>query len=338
MDLPTLQTWLDAMARAWEARDPQAATELFSVDAVYHADPFEEPMVGREAIHAYWAEVPRRQRNITVRCQALTTDGALGVARWQASFERIPSGERAELDGAFVLRFDVEGRCRALEEWWHARPAAEARMTASQGPAAGAPAAHAVELPRLPAERAARVDVLTVGYTGPRTASTCSVVRDDGVVLIIDPGTVASRADILDPLHGLHLAPEAVTDVVFSHHHPDHTVNAALFPAARFHDHWAIYHHDDWQWRDADGFELSLSIRLVRTPGHTPEDITTLVGTPEGIVALTHLWWRADGPADDPYATDAAALHRHRARILQVANRIIPAHGQPFVPSDATPR
>jgi glyoxylase-like metal-dependent hydrolase (beta-lactamase superfamily II) len=27
-----------------------------------------------------------------------------------------------------------------------------------------------------------------------------------------------------------------VTDVVFSHHHLDHTVNAALFPAARIHD------------------------------------------------------------------------------------------------------
>jgi glyoxylase-like metal-dependent hydrolase (beta-lactamase superfamily II) len=26
------------------------------------------------------------------------------------------------------------------------------------------------------------------------------------------------------------LAPGAITDVVLSHHHPDHTVNAALFP------------------------------------------------------------------------------------------------------------
>lgn len=126
MDLPTSQTWLNAMGRAWEARDPEAATELFSVDAAYHEGPFAEPTVGREAIHAYWAEVPRRRRQITVRCQALATHGDLGVARWQASFERIPSGERAELDGAFVLRFDADGRCREAEEWWHARPDPEA--------------------------------------------------------------------------------------------------------------------------------------------------------------------------------------------------------------------
>jgi glyoxylase-like metal-dependent hydrolase (beta-lactamase superfamily II) len=44
---------------------------------------------------------------------------------------------------------------------------------------------------------------------------------------------------------------------VFSHHHPDHTLNAALSPAARFHDHWAVYHHDLWTDRRAEGVALS---------------------------------------------------------------------------------
>ncbi|WP_289850856.1 hypothetical protein [Actinoallomurus purpureus] len=34
-----------------------------------------------------------------------------------------------------------------------------------------------------------------------------------------------------------------------------------------------------------DGYELSPSVRFIPTPGHTPEDITTLVGTAEGLVA-----------------------------------------------------
>ncbi len=50
-----------------------------------------------------------------------------------------------------------------------------------------------------------------------------------------------------------------MTDVVLSHHHPDHTINAALFPSARYHDHWAIYQDDVWTSRDAEGFELSPS-------------------------------------------------------------------------------
>ena len=84
-------------------------------------------------------------------------------------------------------------------------------------------------------------------------------------VIVVDPGMVASRAALLAALadHG----PQAtdVTDVVFSHHHPDHTVNAALFPAARIHDHWAVYAGDRWIDRDADGAELGPSVRLLRT-------------------------------------------------------------------------
>ena len=84
-----------------------------------------------------------------------------------------------------------------------------------------------------------------------------------------------------------------MTDVVFSHHHPDHTVNAALFPAARIHDHWAMYVGDRWVDRDADGLELAPSVRLLRTPGHTAEDISTVASTPSDVVVCTHAWWGA---------------------------------------------
>jgi glyoxylase-like metal-dependent hydrolase (beta-lactamase superfamily II) len=190
-----------------------------------------------------------------------------------------------------------------------------------------------------PAAKNATVHVLSTGYVGPRTASTVAFVRDGGLWLIIDPGMVADRAiAILDPLAREGVVPGEVTDVVFSHHHPDHTVNAALFPNARYHDHWAIYHNDEWTDRDAEGYLLSGSVRLIRTPGHTPEDITTLVGTAAGVVAFTHLWWDASGPAEDPYAVDPTALHAGRERVLAVADLIVPGHGAPFKPGPDTPR
>ena len=37
-------------------------------------------------------------------------------------------------------------------------------------------------------------------------------------------------------------------------------------------------------------------ITLWETPGHTPQDITTIVKTPEATVALTHVWWHQGGP------------------------------------------
>jgi glyoxylase-like metal-dependent hydrolase (beta-lactamase superfamily II) len=185
----------------------------------------------------------------------------------------------------------------------------------------------------------ATVHVLTTGYVRVKVASTVTLIRDGAAEIVVDPGMVADRELILGPLRAAGVGPEAVTDVVFSHHHPDHTLNAALFPNARFHDHWATYQNDDWDDRDAEGFQVSENVRLMRTPGHTPEDISTLVTTTEGLTVLTHLWWSADGPAEDPLATDGRQLHEYRAKVLDLAPaQIIPAHGEPFTPTPQTPR
>jgi glyoxylase-like metal-dependent hydrolase (beta-lactamase superfamily II) len=171
--------------------------------------------------------------------------------------------------------------------------------------------------------------VLHTGYGEREVAATVGFIRDGDTLVVTDPGMVRDRGLILGPLHDLGVAPSDVTDVVFSHHHPDHTLNAALFPAARFHDHWAIYQGDRWEWRDAEGYELTPSIRLIRTPGHTPEDITTLAGTDDGVVAFTHLWNTADS-AGDRHATDLAALHEGRRRVLDTVDLVVPGHGPAF--------
>ncbi len=194
----------------------------------------------------------------------------------------------------------------------------------------------------LPRAGSATVHVLTAGYAreesdGEHVGSTVTLIQDGNAVIIVDPGLVASRQGLLAELATSGLSPAAVTDVVFSHHHPDHTVNAALFPAARIHDHWAIYDGDLWISREAEGYALSPSVRLLATPGHTPQDITTLAATPEGVYACTHAWWAADGPANDPFAPDPDVLAASRARVLAVATVIIPGHGPAFEPDASTP-
>jgi glyoxylase-like metal-dependent hydrolase (beta-lactamase superfamily II) len=181
-----------------------------------------------------------------------------------------------------------------------------------------------------------RVQVLCPGYVGDRVASTVTLIEADGALIIVDPGMVSSRGMILDPLRSLGHGVEEVTDVVVSHHHPDHTMNIALFPDARVHDHWATYRDDVWDSRPAEGFRVAPGVTLWETPGHTPQDITTIVDTEEGVVALTHLWWHSAGPQEDRHATDPAALHRGRERVLEVASLIIPGHGPGFAPDSST--
>lgn len=179
--------------------------------------------------------------------------------------------------------------------------------------------------------------VLQVGSTSPAVRSTVSLVVDGGHLIVIDPGMAPSQSAISGPLLDLGFEPAQITDVVISHHHPDHTINVGMFANARVHDHWAVYHFDNWESRPADGFQVSPSVLLWETPGHTPQDITTIVGTDQGLVAFTHLWFYRAGPPEDPYATDPAALHRGRARVLEAAGLIVPGHGPAFVPGAETP-
>jgi glyoxylase-like metal-dependent hydrolase (beta-lactamase superfamily II) len=176
----------------------------------------------------------------------------------------------------------------------------------------------------------ARLDVLFQGYgTQDGVAGTVSLLRDEDIVAIVDPGMVPSRSDILDPLAALGIAPEDVTDVILSHHHPDHTVNIALFPDVRIHDHWATYYRDRWSSRPAEGVQLAAGITLLETPGHTPQDITTIVETDEGIAALTHLWVYEGSPGNG-LDVDPPGVQAHRARVLEVAALIVPGHGPVF--------
>lgn len=188
----------------------------------------------------------------------------------------------------------------------------------------------------------ATVEVLVEGYARreddvARVAGTVSLVRSGGLVAVVDPGMVAAQADIVDALAAHDVTPADVTDVVLSHHHPDHTVNVGLFPQAAVHDVWATYRGDTWRDRPAEGFALADDVVLWETPGHTPQDLTTVVTTADGVVALTHLWWHA-AIEGDPRATDLDALHRGRARVLDAATRVVPGHGPAFDVTEATPR
>jgi glyoxylase-like metal-dependent hydrolase (beta-lactamase superfamily II) len=191
----------------------------------------------------------------------------------------------------------------------------------------------------IPATGSAEVHVLHEGYVGlegdgERVSGTVTLILDGDAVIVVDPGMVADRGALLAALTAHGPRPEDVTDVVFSHHHPDHTVNAALFPNAKIHDHWAVYDGDRWLDRDAEGAVLAPSVRLLRTPGHTNEDISTVASTADGVYACTHAWWSAQGPEEDPLGTDAPALRVSRNRLREVATVIIPGHGALFRPGE----
>jgi glyoxylase-like metal-dependent hydrolase (beta-lactamase superfamily II) len=180
----------------------------------------------------------------------------------------------------------------------------------------------------------ATVHVLHPGYIredGTRVGSSVSLVRDGEALIVVDPGLVASRNHILDPLAALGVGAEDVTHVFLSHHHPDHTINVALFPNAEVVDFWARYRDDLWLDHGGDGWAMTPHTQLWLTPGHSEEDASLVVEAEDGTYVMTHLWWRTDRtPVIDPYASDQALLDFHRERVLAIADVVIPGHGEPF--------
>jgi len=159
-------------------------------------------------------------------------------------------------------------------------------------------------------------------------AGTVALVRGEGVTLVADPGMVAERALILDALKKEGVSAEDVTHVFISHHHPDHTVNIALFPNARLVDFWATYTGDLWE-DHGDEYAIAPGIRVIQTPGHTEEDASLVVETAQGTYVLTHTWAFPDiTPGDAPLTWNQEALNASREKVLQIADWIIPGHGK----------
>jgi len=210
----------------------------------------------------------------------------------------------------------------------------------------------------LPGEAVDEFEILFAGYVPPSfptpwgttsaVAPTVCFVRHGDRKIIYDPGTVPSADSILEPLNKLGYEAGDITDVIVSHHHPDHCRNVGLFQNAKLQDLWGTYgapgasEGDQWSLRDTkdQGWEMTPGIRLLHTPGHTESDIATLVATPKGLVVFTHLWWTDTVPGDeDPVALFPKEFHDNRERILAIDPAlIIPGHGPAFVPNERLAR
>lgn len=116
-----LTDWLARYRTAWETRDPDAASKLFTENATYREKPFDAPKAGRSGVREYWAQVTADQRDVQFTSDAIAVHGNTGVAHWHAKFKLASVGATIELDGVFVLEFDASGLCSSLREWWHVK-------------------------------------------------------------------------------------------------------------------------------------------------------------------------------------------------------------------------
>jgi uncharacterized protein (TIGR02246 family) len=112
-----LTDWIDGYRRAWEQADTELVLTLFTEDASYRSNPFEEPHRGHEGIRAYWDGVTGQQRDARVRMGRPFGDGDRVAVEWWTTMTS--QGEEVTLPGCLLLRFEADGRCSDLREYWN---------------------------------------------------------------------------------------------------------------------------------------------------------------------------------------------------------------------------
>jgi SnoaL-like domain len=109
--------WLAAYRQAWIDRDANAAAALFTADATYAEQPYEDAIVGRKGVHDYWSRVTATQSAIEMKFGAPISAGDRCVVEWWTTLAN--DGVPITLAGCFLLQFDASGQCRSLREYWH---------------------------------------------------------------------------------------------------------------------------------------------------------------------------------------------------------------------------
>lgn len=108
--------WLEAYRRAWEGADSDGAASLFTDDAQYRSNIYEEPHHGRDGVRAYWTDVTSVQGNLSVVIGEPFVDGNRVAAEFWTRMA--VGGNPMTLAGCLLLEFDETGLCRRLREYF----------------------------------------------------------------------------------------------------------------------------------------------------------------------------------------------------------------------------
>ncbi len=119
IDHQRVTKWLQDYVAAWKSYDPQAIGALFSPDAAYRYNPYDEPVRGRDAIVANWLENRDAPNTYSAEYRPVAVDGNTAVANGRSLYYEADGATlKRQFDNIFVLRFDDEGRCMDFCEWF----------------------------------------------------------------------------------------------------------------------------------------------------------------------------------------------------------------------------
>jgi hypothetical protein len=127
----SVAAWLDRYVEAWKSYDRGQIEALFGDEVSYRFHPYDEPVVGREAVVESWlgegdhpgASERDEPGTYEASYRPVAVDGNVAVAVGTSTYYDSPGGKVVRVyDNCFVMRFDAESRCVEFTEWFMQRP------------------------------------------------------------------------------------------------------------------------------------------------------------------------------------------------------------------------
>ena len=120
IDTTDIDSWLKRYRAAWLSDDPAAIAALFTSDVRYFTAPFNEPLVGTEAVSAYWLEQGESRLPWTFDYEVVAREGDLHVVR---AVTRYPNGTAGasgaeEFHNLWLVTLSGDGRVREFVEYF----------------------------------------------------------------------------------------------------------------------------------------------------------------------------------------------------------------------------
>src|SRR6476469_3514462 len=131
MNLENAQRWLDLYVDARRSYDPDEIAALFSEDVAYRYHPYDEPIVGRQAVVTSWLgdgapdDASTRDAPGTYEAEysPIAIDGDTVVATGTSRYREVPDGPIVRsYENCFIMRFGDDGSCRDFTEYYIRRP------------------------------------------------------------------------------------------------------------------------------------------------------------------------------------------------------------------------
>lgn len=192
-----------------------------------------------------------------------------------------------------------------------------------------------------------KVHVLQTGYSkveedGCIANGSSTLIIGSKYKVVVDTLSPWDKDALISAMAVHGVAPSDVTHLVCTHGHPDHVGNNNLFTGE------GVVHIVGWSVHTRDRytdhpFHLGEAFRIdeeklvvMPTPGHTLDSISVKVVTDDGVVVVAgDLFEKEEDLTDDTIWKEAGSENedeqkKHRNKVLEMADYIIPGHGPMF--------